>query len=219
MIKCCIFDLDGTLVNSLQDLADAANYALSTLGFPVHNVEKYKQFVGNGVAKLIERVLPANYCTDEYKQKMRTVFNENYNRGCLNFTKPYNDIRETLLELKKRKFILAVVTNKPDDLAKKILNNLLPNIFDGIYGNIISIPTKPAPDLCLRVVENHNIKTCNCVFIGDSDVDMLTATNACMIPIGVTWGFRNRNELETAGAKYIIDKPRELLNMLKTKSI
>jgi len=216
-IKCCIFDLDGTLVDSLQDLANATNSALVSLGFPIHDVEKYKQFIGSGVEKLIERVLPKKYCTNEYKQKMRVIFDENYNRCCVDFTKPYKGIREILTELKKHNLILAVVTNKPDDLAKKILNNLLPGIFDNIYGNTIGIPTKPSPDLCLQVVENNNIKACDCVFIGDSDVDMLTAKNAHMTSVGVTWGFRTRNELKTAGANYIIDKPIELINILKIK--
>ena len=94
---------------------------------------------------------------------------------------------------------------------------MLPDTFDNIYGNISGIPTKPSPDLCLQVVENNNIKTCDCVFIGDSDVDMLTAKNAHMTSVGVTWGFRTRNELKTAGANYIIDKPIELINILKIK--
>ncbi|MDR1983785.1 MAG: HAD family hydrolase [Prevotellaceae bacterium] len=219
MIKCCIFDLDGTLVDSLYDLANAANMALASLGLPVHNIEKYRQFVGNGVAKLIERVLPDDYCTDNCKQKMLNAFTENYNRCCLDFTKPYNGINETLAELKKRNIILAVVSNKPDYLVKKIINSLFPDTFYDVFGNIDGIAVKPSPDLCFRVIKNHNIETCDCAFIGDSNVDILTAINANMLPIGVTWGFRNRNELEAAGAKNIISKPDELLKILKSKDI
>ncbi|MDR3226950.1 MAG: HAD family hydrolase, partial [Prevotellaceae bacterium] len=214
-----IFDLDGTLVNSLRDIADAANSALASLKLPIYDTEKYKQFVGNGISKLIERVLPYDYKNDEYKQKMLNIFNENYNRCCLNFTKPYNGICETLNELKKQNIILAVVSNKPDDLAKKIVNNLFPDIFDDVFGNVAGIAVKPSPALCLRIVQNHNIETCDCIFAGDSNVDMLTATNAKMLSVGVTWGFRSRKELENAGAKFIIDTPKELLNILKINKI
>lgn len=219
MIKCCIFDLDGTLVNSLYDIANAANSTLALLGLPVYNIEKYRQFAGNGVAKLIERILPNEYRTDEYKQKALDIFNEKYNRCCLDTTTPYIDIVETLEELKKQNIILAVVSNKPHDLVKKIINNLLPDIFDDVFGNIAGIATKPSPDLCLQVIRNHNIKACECIFTGDSDVDMLTAINAKMLPTGVSWGFRSKSELKNAGAKYIINTPKELLKILKNNNI
>jgi phosphoglycolate phosphatase len=213
MVKCCIFDLDGTLVNSLNDLANAANNALAALGFPVYDIEKYKQFIGNGVAKLIERILPDNHKTDENKQKMRKLFDEKYDKCCTDFTKPYSHIRETLTELKKRNIILAVVTNKPDETAKKILNKLLPNIFDDIFGNTNDTKPKPAPDLCFQILKTHNINADDCVFIGDSNVDMQTAANARIISIGVTWGFRSRQELEQTGANFIINTPKELLEL------
>ncbi|MDR1198090.1 MAG: HAD family hydrolase [Prevotellaceae bacterium] len=219
MIKCCIFDLDGTVVNSLHDLVNAANSTLASFGLPVHDIEKYKQFVGNGVAKLIEHILPDEYRNDEYMQKILNVFNENYSRCCLDFTKPYIGISETLTELKKQKITLAVVSNKPDDLAKKIISNLLPDIFDDVFGNKTGIARKPSPDLCLRVMRNHNIKASDCAFVGDSDIDIFTAVNAKILPVGVTWGFRSQSELEKAGAKHIINKPRELLKILKNSDI
>jgi phosphoglycolate phosphatase len=219
MIKCCIFDLDGTIINSLRDLANAANSTLASFGLPVHDIEKYKLFVGNGVAKLMEHILPDEYRTDEYKYKILNVFGENYNRCCLEFTKPYTGISETLAELKKQKITLAIVTNKPDDLAKKIINCLLPDIFDDVFGNMAGIAKKPSPDLCLQIMRNHNIEASDCVFIGDSNIDIFTAINAGILPVGVTWGFRGRNELEKAGAKYIIDKPNELLKILKNSDI
>ncbi|MDR1347499.1 MAG: HAD family hydrolase [Prevotellaceae bacterium] len=219
MIKCCIFDLDGTIINSLHDLVNAANSTLASFGLPVHDIEKYKQFVGNGVAKLIEQILPDEYRNDEYKYKILNVFNENYNRCCLDLTKPYAGISETLAELKKQNITLAVVSNKPDDLAKKIISNLLPDIFDDVFGNKTGIARKPSPDLCLRVMQNHNIKASDCAFIGDSDIDIFTAINAKILPVGVTWGFRSRSELKKAGAKYIVNKPGELLKILKNSDI
>ncbi|MDR2652923.1 MAG: HAD family hydrolase [Prevotellaceae bacterium] len=219
MIKCCIFDLDGTLIDSLRDIANAANSTLASFGLPAHDVEKYKQFVGNGVVKLMERILPDEYRTDTYKEKILSVFSENYNRSCLDFTKPYNGIRETLTELKKQNIILAVASNKPDNLAKKIINNLLPDIFDDVFGKIADVPAKPSPDLCLRIMHNHNIEASACAFIGDSYIDVLTAINAKILPVGVTWGFRRRDELKNAGARYIINKPKELLNILKNRDV
>ncbi|MDR0420410.1 MAG: HAD family hydrolase [Prevotellaceae bacterium] len=219
MIKCCIFDLDGTIADSLHDIANAANATLASFGLPVHDIEKYKQFVGSGVSKLMERILPDEYCTDEYKQKILTVFSENYSRCCLDFTKPYAGISETLAELKKQKMILAVVSNKPDNLAKKIINSLLPDIFSDVFGSMAGVNRKPSPDLCLHVMQNHNIEAVNCAFVGDSDIDIFTAINAMILPVGVTWGFRSRSELENAGAKYVISKPSELLKILKNSNI
>lgn len=214
MIKCCIFDLDGTLVNSLNDIANATNFALMTLGLPAFETEKYRHFVGSGIKKLIERVLPENCCNSYYKQKMLELFNEKYNECCIQLTKPYPEIPETLAELKSHNIVLAIVTNKPDAMAKKIVSSLLPDIFSNIYGNTANIPVKPAPDLCFKILQNHGIGAQDCFFVGDSDVDMQTALNAKMLPVGVTWGFRSRNELKLAGAKHIINSPNELLGFL-----
>ncbi|MDR1552898.1 MAG: HAD family hydrolase [Prevotellaceae bacterium] len=219
MIKCCIFDLDGTLIDSLHDLANAANSTLASFGLPVHDTEKYKQFVGNGVVKLMERILPDEYRTDTYKEKIFSVFSENYSRCCLDFTKPYSGISEILEELKKQNIVLAVASNKPDDLAKKIIKNLLPDIFDDVFGKMADTSAKPSPDLCLRIMQNHSVEASACAFIGDSYVDILTAINAKILPIGVTWGFRSRDELQNAGARYIINKPKELLNILKNRDV
>lgn len=212
MYKTLIFDLDGTLVDSLEDLAMSTNLLLAENNFPIHDMEVYKQFVGNGVDKLIERALP-----DDKKgevNKYRNRFNEIYNDNCLKHTLPYDGMKELIDDLYYNGYKLAVVTNKPKAYATKIVNQLFPNRFAYVFGNTVYQPKKPHPclvQLAMQLLETNKNET---VFIGDSNVDIETAINAKIASIGCLWGFRTKEELEAAGATYTVNKPSEIKDLL-----
>ncbi|MGI5895715.1 MAG: HAD family hydrolase [Oscillospiraceae bacterium] len=215
MIKCVAFDLDGTLVNSLEDLADASNHALKDLGFPVHDVNEYRYFVGSGVNKLFERALPEEHKDEATVTKARKVFERYYNRCYCNKTVPYELVVELLDELEDAHYRLAVVTNKPDAFAKNILKTLFPHTeFDFIQGASDELPKKPDPSLLKQCMEELHMKPEDCIYCGDSDVDVAFAHNAGIPVAGAAWGFRGMDELEAAGADYIINYPNELLALL-----
>ena len=208
MNKGCIFDLDGTLVDSLEDLALATNRALERLGYQPYPLEKYKMFVGSGVKKLIERCLP-----DETKERQALAldyFYEEYSLCLLEHTKPYLGIEEVLKYLKQQGSILAVVTNKPDPLAKKIVSTLFENLFDEVCGQVEGILVKPDPTLVLQILDHYDLDKAKTFYIGDSDVDIYTAKNASLISIGCTWGNRSEEELVEAGACFIVHDPKEI---------
>lgn len=212
MIKGCIFDLDGTLVDSLEDLANSTNELLKRRGYPTHELSEYNYFVGNGVKKLVERALPFDkkHETDECLKE----FYEIYERRCLEFTYCYNGINELLCYLKENHIHLAVVTNKPHYLAQKICDFYFKDIFVKIIGNRIEYPLKPDPMSTLSVLDRFEINNDECVFIGDSNVDIYTGINAKMKTIGVTWGFRTYDELKDAGATYVVNHPSEIKEII-----
>lgn len=207
-----VFDLDGTLADTLRDLAEAGNAALIEYGFAPHPVESYRMMVGNGIRKLMERA--AN--PDTSPQTIDSLTAEMirlYDRDCLRYTKAYEGMPETLAALKADGIRLFVVTNKPDAQAKKILSHLYAeNTFDGIFGNDVGRKTKPDPALTLQVLSTVGAHPSRSLFVGDSNVDMFTAANAGMSGAGVTWGFRKIKELRDAGAQFILHKPAEILN-------
>lgn len=206
MITTCIFDLDGTLVDSLADLADATNIVLQKYGFPTHQIEAYRQFVGDGVNMLLQRALP------EDKKGLvlacRKYFDEVYNEICLTKTRPYPGIEQLLAKLKNQGKQLAIVTNKPDALAKKITNYLFPNSFVYVYGNSDAYPRKPDPFLINKVIELLSVNKDEVLYIGDSDVDMFTGKNAGVKTMGVAWGFRGKEELLASGADIVVENPK-----------
>ena len=215
MIKCIAFDLDGTLVNSLEDLADASNHTLKDLGFPVHDVNEYRYFVGSGVSKLFERALPEGHKDEATVAEARKIFEEYYSHCYCNRTIPYELVAELLDELKDAHYRLAVVTNKPDAFAKNILKTLFPCIeFDFVKGASDELPKKPDPFLLKQCMEELHMKPEDCIYCGDSDVDVAFAHNAGIPAAGAAWGFRGMDELEAAGADYIINYPNELLTLL-----
>lgn len=208
-----IFDLDGTLINSIDDLADSCNEMLIAYDFPTHTVDAYKYFVGNGVGKLVERALPADKAADKaFYEKALAKFREIYNGKVLNKTRAYSGIRDTLAKLMEKEIPMAVCTNKPMEAAKTIINILFePGTFQMVIGDRPGYPRKPDPTTVLEITEKLGVTPDKVVYLGDSGVDMQTAVNAGFLPVGVLWGFREKEELLENGAKLLLEKPTDLL--------
>ena len=214
MYKVAIFDLDGTLLNTIDDLANACNYALKRNMFEIYEVERYKTFVGDGVYKLVERALPVEKRVEAVINVVLKDFNEYYNDHMIDMTRPYDGIIEVLDNLKANGIKLAVVSNKPHDFAIEIVKKYFGDRFDVIFGHRNGFPTKPNPVSVLEVIDMFNEIKENCIYIGDSNVDIITAKNAGVESIGVLWGFRSKEELEKEGAKYIASEVNDLNNII-----
>ena len=215
MKKAVIFDLDGTLLNTLDDLADSTNYALSRFGYPTRTIEEVRQFVGNGVAKLIERAIPDGNNNPNF-EKCLSIFKENYAQNMYNKTAPYNGIIEMLSNLKSKGIKIAVVSNKFDLAVKELCKKYFEGFIDFAAGENESqgIKKKPAPDTVLSVLNEFNFAPEDAVYVGDSDVDIMTAKNSKMPCISVTWGFRDEKFLLENGATILINAPSEIYNHL-----
>ncbi len=213
MYKYVIFDLDGTLLNTLDDLADAGNYALKTMGYPVHETEKYKYFVGNGIPRLIERIIPKN-CTKENAEKVHSLFSEYYSNHCLDKTKPYEKIPETLSALKKENIKIGVATNKDHEFSLKLIKDFFGDTVDVVCGRKDGFPKKPDPYMVNLILEQFKADKEQTLYVGDSNVDMETAINAGLSSCGVLWGFRTEEELRESGAKYIAHSLDELFSLI-----
>ena len=208
--KAAIFDLDGTLVNSLADLADAMNYALKILGQPTWDLEAYRQKVGNSTNLLIQRALAPD--KQDLFDKMFEISSEKYAQICLNKSRLYDGILETIDELHKRQVKLAVLSNKDHNMAEKVVAHFFDKgQFDAVVGTTTGNPIKPDPIHTLKIVDKFKLKPQEVIFVGDSDVDMQTAKACEMLAVGVNWGFRPIEELKQNGADTIINKPSELL--------
>lgn len=212
--KLAIFDMDGTILNSLEDLADSINAVLAFHDFPTHTIEEIRFFVGDGVKKLVERSLPKN-SDEETKKMIFDDFVEYYKNHSAIKTKPYDGILELLQKLKNQKILTAVNTNKIESAAISLCNQIFPNLFDFISGNREGVPVKPSPDGVFEIIKKAGVKKEETVFIGDSDVDLQTGINAGIEIIGVDWGFRGKNFLISHGAKKIAIKPSDILNFLE----
>ncbi|MGI6279567.1 MAG: HAD family hydrolase [Acutalibacteraceae bacterium] len=219
MIKAVLFDLDGTLINSLDDLADSANYVLNRSGYPTHGTEKYKYFVGNGIPKLIERILPEDKRTNDIKLKLLNDFLNRYRLHCMDKTRPYEGMTELIKRLKNDGYHLAVVTNKAHEMAVKITEKFFYGSFSVICGKQDGFPAKPDPQLTLKIIEDLGLAPKDCAFVGDSGVDVLTAKNAGCISIGALWGFRTRQELIDSGADFLAETPLEIFDILKNLNL
>jgi phosphoglycolate phosphatase len=218
MDRTVVFDLDGTLLNTLDDLADSANYALALLGYSTHPTEKYRRFLGDGVDRLIFRIVPEEGVVPEKLQAMKKCFLDRYHSHALDKTMPYNGVTEVLCALKDAGFRLCVVSNKPDAQAKFTVNHFFGfELFDLIAGGSAAYPLKPDPTLTLHVLASVETPPENAFFVGDSNVDMQTAKNALCTAIGVTWGFRGRGELTANGADHIADTPGDLLEIIERR--
>ena len=220
MIKYIIFDLDGTLVNSIYDLADSVNYVLKQNGYAEHPLESFYYFVGNGTLKLIERALPEDKRTANEIERVHSQFAERYSKNYLNKTIPYNGINELLDELDKRGIKYSVASNKTDIFTREIINGLFPNNrFDVIIGKKEGNPTKPNPKIIYDILEGKNFTPNEILFVGDSSVDIQTGHNANLKAVGCLWGFRDERELKEAGADFIISKPTELLKIIDNNNL
>lgn len=215
MKKAVIFDLDGTLLNTLDDLADSTNYALSRFGYPTRTIEEVRQFVGNGVAKLIERAIPEGINNPNF-EKCLAIFKENYAQNMYNKTAPYNGIIEMLSNLKSKGIKIAVVSNKFDLAVKELCKKYFEGFIDFAAGEneAQGIKKKPAPDTVISVLNEFNFAPEDAVYVGDSDVDIMTAKNSKMPCISVTWGFRDKKFLLENGATILINTPSEIYNHL-----
>ena len=215
MIKAVLFDLDGTLVNSLEDLAQATNRALATENYPPRQTEDFKYFAGDGIPKMIERALPERHKDAETVTRMTERFLAYYANHYADFTCAYDGVPELLAKLKEQGLILAVVTNKRQDMADIVVGKLYGNIFDRVFGMQKGIPAKPDPTMAHIAMKELGVTAEECVFLGDSGMDVATAVNSRALPVGELWGFRGEEELRGNGAKYIITKPCELLPIIE----
>ena len=214
-IKLVIFDLDGTLLNTISDLAHSTNFALEKNGFPGHPIDDYRFFIGNGINKLFERALPENEKTEENIMRIRKSFLPYYDAHNTDYTKPYEGIHELLTTLQSEGYMLAVASNKYQAATEKLIKYLFPDIiFTAVLGQRENIPVKPDPAIVHDILKIANISPEEAIYIGDSGVDMQTASNSKVTSIGVTWGFRPHEELVTAGANYIADTTTEILALL-----
>ena len=215
MYKLAIFDLDGTLADSLRDLADAVNIALAEFGYPTHTVEAYKYFVGNGAKKLCERALPKGKRNEAEIKRLLARFGEYYSEHCFDHTAPYEGMPETVKRLTEAGVICAVASNKPDDFSPVVVEKLYGRgLFTIVRGKREGVPTKPAPDIVYGICRELDVPLEETVFIGDSCVDVQTAVNAGLPCNGCDWGFRGESELRAAGCKVIAYKPEELYGLI-----
>ena len=214
-MEALLFDLDGTLLDTLVDLADAANRTLAAAGLPTHDRSAYRYFVGDGSRVLITRALPEEYRTAEHIEHYLVRFKEDYSRNWKTATRPYPGIHELLRELVRRNIPMAVVTNKPHAFAECCIRHFFPDkAFGFIRGQKDNLPLKPDPRPALETSDRLNVSPAKCVFLGDSDIDMETAIKAGMQPVGAGWGFRTIDELQQAGAALTIKHPLEILQCL-----
>lgn len=215
MIKCCVFDLDGTLVDSLDDLATSMNYSLELHGFPVHDRESYKQYVGDGVKMLTQRSLPAS-ASALAEALVLKEFNAYYDAHYLDQTKPYEGIPDVLSALGANGVKCCVLTNKPDNFARQLVDKLFgETLFSMVTGQSDRFPKKPDPKALFFMLEQLGVNPDECLYIGDSNVDMRTGKNAGIKTIGVLWGFRGQDELQSAGADFMIDNPGQIIDIMR----
>lgn len=211
--KGIIFDLDGTLVNSLEDISDAMNSVLTGLNYPTHTYDDYQYFIGSGLRNLVSKALPAsNNSENQIETCFQNMITE-YRETCILKTKPYEGITELLDNLVSRNIKLAVFSNKADELTKKITEEIFPGYFDASVGLSVESLKKPNPFEAVTISENWSLKTEEIIFVGDSDIDMQTAVNANMLAVGVSWGYRTEEELKASGAKLVINNPLELIQI------
>ena len=212
MKKLIIFDLDGTLLNTIADLASATNHALAANGYPPHATEEYRFFVGNGINKLFERALPDGEKTETNVLRIRQSFIPYYDVHCADLTRPYPDIPELLNTLQQKGIQIAVASNKYQRATGKLIPHFFPDIrFTAILGQREGIPRKPDPQIVHEIIKLAGVQPEDVLYVGDSNVDMQTALHAKVDGIGVTWGFRPRTELEEGHPYAIIDKASDLL--------
>ena len=213
-MKAVIFDLDGTLLNTLEDLHISFNYAIGEFGYPARTEEEIKGFVGNGIKKAIERALPYKVEDNELEQIV-SVFKTYYLEHMSEHTMPYNGITDTLKELKAKGYAIGVVSNKYDDAVKALCNKYFCNLVDIAVGEGNGISKKPSPDGVLKVIKELNAK--EAVYAGDSEVDIETAKNAGLPCISVLWGFKDKEFLINNGAEIFAETPKDIIKIIEKK--
>lgn len=215
MTKLCIFDLDGTLINSLPTIAYYVNLALSEVGLEPIDEERYKYFAGDGKKKLISRALA--YCGGDTKEDLEKVvesYDAHYEADTMYLTKAYDGVEELISHLKKRDTKIAICSNKPHNVVCDIARLIFDGSIDFVHGQKETVPTKPAPDSVFTIMDKLGIEKDECIFVGDTNVDIQTAKNAGIKSIGVLWGFRDEKELKDARADIIVSHPLEILKFI-----
>ncbi len=213
-MKAVLFDLDGTLLDTLRDIADACNAALGRHGFPPHPLDSYRYFVGDGVPVLVSRTVPAGQHTTETLASVAAAYREEYQRRWNTATTLYPGVAELLDQLTRRGIRRAVLSNKPDDFTRRCVAEFLSRwSFSIVLGASEAFPPKPDPAGALHIAHTLNLPPDQFCYLGDTPTDMRTAVAAEMFPVGVLWGFRPADELKAAGARLLISHPRELLEL------
>ncbi len=217
-IKGIIFDLDGTLVDSIEDITDAMNRVLSSQGFPLHSVDDYKYFVGKGLRELIIEALPKQNRSEETIEKCFDLMREDYGKNYLVKTKAYKGVNDLLDSLKEMNIKMSVLSNKVDEMTKQVVKEIFGgNTFDIVLGKTSRFPRKPDPAGALFISKQMGIDPENMAYLGDTNTDMETARNAHMLAIGALWGFRTKEELLQHGAEIVIEHPMDLIANLHKK--
>lgn len=215
MKQLVIFDLDGTLLNTITDLGKATNHALAESGFPTHEMSAYPFFVGNGVTRLLERALPEGSRAEQTVTALRRKFIEYYSEHNTDTTAPYEGIPELLAELQERGVKLAVASNKYQSAVDKLIHHFFPNIrWAAIEGQKEDYPVKPDPSIVFDILSKNPTPKADVLYVGDSGIDMETARRACVESAGVTWGFRPVSELREYHADHIITIPAQLIDLV-----
>ncbi len=213
--KAVLFDLDGTLLDTIKDIADSVNIALARLGLPQHEVEAYKYFVGDGREALAIRALPEDYRDMVNVDKLAASIEIEYSKRWANNTLAYPGIPDMLQSLADLGINIAILSNKPQDSTEEMVSRLLPQWrFELVLGARSSIPMKPDPTSALQISRRLNIPPAEFLYLGDTDIDMKTATAAGMYPVGALWGFRTADELLAGGARDLIQNPTDLISLL-----
>lgn len=209
-----IFDLDGTLLNTLEDLRNAVNAALELRGLPPRSTEEVRKFVGNGIRNLMCRALPAGTADMEIDAALAD-FKQHYAAHIHDCTVPYDGVPELIDSLHRQGIRIGVLSNKIDSASQQLIQHFFPDKIDVVFGEHAGIPRKPYPTSCRMVMEQLGVKPEEVLYVGDSGVDMQTANNAGLTAVGVTWGFRDREDLLRNGADMLADVPGQIVNMLK----
>ncbi|WP_419781099.1 HAD family hydrolase [Maridesulfovibrio sp.] len=210
-----IFDLDGTLLDTLGEIAAAGNAALERMGYATHPVDDYRTFVGAGAKKLAWRVLPAEHRNQEVYDHFVPVLLEEFDQRLNTISKPYAGIPEVLADFSAAGKKMAILSNKPHEFTVAAVKKCLPDVdFFAVYGGRKDVPLKPEPEVALELAEGMGADPHRTLFIGDSDVDIKTGVNAGMIAVGAGWGFRGEGELVKAGANIVLDTPADLVSLL-----
>ncbi|MEO0094297.1 MAG: HAD family hydrolase [candidate division WOR-3 bacterium] len=215
VFRAVIFDLDGTLLDTIRDIADSMNEVLKRMGFPIYKTEDYYYFVGEGMKALCEKVIPKKNHTSELIAECVKLMKSEYQKNWYKNTKPYPGISNLLKDLQTKNIKMAVHSNKPDEFTKLFIKRFFPDItFTAVIGESPNFPKKPAPDGALHLARIMALRPVQVIYLGDSDIDMKTAIAAGMYPVGALWGFRTAEELMDAGAKKLIKTPEELLKII-----
>jgi phosphoglycolate phosphatase len=215
MFKAVLFDLDGTLLYTLKDVADAMNKALDHFGFPTHPIDAYKYFIGESVVTEARRALPESARDPEFVKKLATYSEEIYDKCWGDNTHPYPGMPELLTELPRHGLSLSILSNKNDRFTKVMVEKILSQWrFKIVQGALPNVPLKPDPTMAMRIAKKLRIPPEQFLYLGDTNTDMKTAVSAGMFPVGCLWGYRTADELLESGAKVLIDNPLDVLGII-----